>query len=494
MTLPDRLYTAAQSRTLDQAAMGAGIPGTQLMERAGEAALRLAVRLWPQAESPLIVCGGGNNGGDGFVFARRARELGMRPRVWLLADPERLRGDARRAWERLRESDVPVEAYVPGMRPEGDYLVDALFGIGLQRPLEGPWAAAVAAMNDSDTPVLAVDLPSGLHADSGAVLGCAVRARATISFITLKRGMFTHEGPEHCGEIHYDSLGVSEEILHCEPPAACLLRHPAWRLPRRRRDGHKGEHGHLLVVGGDIGYSGAARMAAEAALRAGAGLVSVATRAAHAAVLNLGRPEIMAHPSEDSQALRALLERVDGVVVGPGLGHGDWAAMVLETLTTWEGPLVVDADALVQAERLGREGGWRVFTPHPGEAARLLGTPVAEVQADRFAALAHLRCLAPGHWLLKGCGSLLAEEGDDCPWVCAHGNPGMGSGGMGDVLSGVLGGLLVQGRRMGWPPGALVRLGVALHAAAADRAAAEAGERGLLATDLLPFIRKMVNP
>ncbi len=493
MTLPAHLYTAAQSRALDQAAMAAGIPGIQLMERAGEAVLRLAVRYWPGAERPLVICGTGNNGGDGFVFARRARELGLRPRVWLVGKTARIRGDARQAWERLRRTDVPVESYVPGMCPEGDYLVDALFGTGLERPLTGPWAAVVTAMNDSALPVLAVDLPSGVHADSGAVLGCAVRAQATMTFIGLKRGMFTHQGPEHCGEIHYDDLGVPPAVLAAEPPAARLLRHPAWELPRRRRDSHKGEHGHVLVVGGEVGFSGAARMAAEAALRVGAGLVSVATRAAHAAVLNLGRPELMVHPSEDPQILRTLLERVDVVVVGPGLGQGEWATMVLETLAAWEGPLVVDADALVRAEQLGREGGWRVFTPHPGEAARLLGISVAEVQADRFTTLDRLRRLASGHWLLKGCGSLLAEEGDDCPWICAHGNPGMGSGGMGDVLSGVLGGLLAQGLRTGWSPGAMVRVAVALHAAAGDRAAADGGERGLLAGDLMRHIREMVN-
>lgn len=491
--LPDALYTAAQVRAMDRALMEGGTPGIELMNRAGRAAFAEAMRRWPDADHITVLCGTGNNGGDGFVFARLAHEAGCAVRVLLVGERDRIRGDARLAWEAMGAAGITAEPFA-GDLGAADLLVDGLFGTGLDREVTGTHRAAIDALNGHGAPVLALDLPSGLHADSGTVLGTAVRATATVTFVALKRGMFTADGPDHCGEITLDDLGAPPGFFDDHPPAARLLRFPPTPLPRRRRNSHKGVFGHVLVVGGDAGMPGAARLAAEAALRSGAGLVSVATHPVHAPFLNLGRPELMVHPLEEGGDLAELLTRATVVAVGPGLGRGAWGQAAIRALAGWRGPLVVDADALGHLEALTAVGDpeWRVFTPHPGEAARLLETTAGEVQRDRFRALEALTALAPGHWLLKGCGTLVASPGAPVR-VCADGNPGMASGGMGDVLTGLTAGLLAQAASSGWAPAQAVDLAVAVHARAGDLAARE-GERGLAAADLFPWIRRLMNP
>ncbi len=493
-SLPDALYTAAQVRAMDRALMDRGIPGIELMNRAGRAAFTEAMRRWPDADRITVLCGTGNNGGDGFVFARLAREAGCAVRVLLVGEAERIRDDARLAWEAMDAAGITAEPFA-GDLGAADLLVDGLFGTGLDRDVAGPYRAAIDALNEHEAPLLALDLPSGLHADSGAVLGAAVKATVTVTFVALKRGLFTAEGPDHCGEVILDDLGAPAGFFADHPPATRLLRFPPASLPRRRRNSHKGEFGHVLVVGGDAGMPGAARLAAEAALRSGAGLVSVATHPAHAPFLNLGRPELMVHPLEERGDLVELLSRATVVAVGPGLGRGVWGRAAIRALAGWQGPLVVDADALGHLEALMSVGDpeWRVFTPHPGEAARLLGTTAREVQRDRFRALEALTALAPGHWLLKGCGTLIASPGTPVR-VCADGNPGMAGGGVGDVLTGLTAGLLAQAASSGWAPAQVVDLAVAVHARAGDHAAREGGERGLAAADLFPRIRRLLNP
>ena len=250
--LPDALYTAAQVRALDRALMDAGIPGIELMNRAGRAAFTVAMRRWPDADRITVLCGTGNNGGDGFVFARLAHEAGCMVRVVLVGEVERIRGDARLAWEAMTAAGLGAVPF-DGELGEADLVVDALFGTGLDREVSGPHRCAIDAMNGHGAPVLALDLPSGLHADSGAVLGAATRAAATVTFVALKRGMFTADGPDHCGEISLDTLGAPQGFFDDHPPAARLLRHPVAPLPRRRRNSHKGDFGHVLVVGGDAG-------------------------------------------------------------------------------------------------------------------------------------------------------------------------------------------------------------------------------------------------
>lgn len=490
--LPHALYRAEQVRALDRSAIEThGIPGLALMERAGAAAFRLLRTRWPGVRRVAVLCGTGNNGGDGFVVARLARTAGLEVTLLQLGDPERIRGDARTSLQAFRALGGESRPF-DGLPRETELVVDGVFGTGLEREVSGRWRQALEQVNRHPAPVLALDIPSGLHSDSGRALGVAVHAEATISFIGLKQGMFTGDGPAYCGEIRFDALAVPAVIYSREILAARRLdwAQQATRLSPRRRTVHKGDCGHLLVVGGDLGFSGAARLAAEAGARTGAGLVTLATRPEHAPLTNLQRPELMCHGVDAPAQLEPLLQRASVVAVGPGLGRGGWSRGLLERVLATPLPLVVDADALnlLAASPLKRDD-W-VLTPHPGEAARLLGTSVAEIQSDRFAAVVRLQQRYGGSVVLKGAGSLVLGPSRRPPGVCSDGNPGMASGGMGDLLTGIIGAFMAQG----FEPEQAAGLGVCLHAAAADRAAADGGERGLLASDLMPGIRRLVNP
>lgn len=487
--LPYALYTAAQVRALDQAAIASHCPGAELMQRAGQAAYDLLRRRWPAARRLSVLCGPGNNGGDGYVVARLAQGDGLEVRVLQLGDESRLSPEATQMREAWRQSGGSGAAFRELPR-NTDLIVDALLGIGLERPLAGDWAAAVQAVNAQRAPVLAIDIPSGLHADTGRVLGYAVRATATLSFIGLKQGLFTGAGPEYGGEIHFASLGIPASLYGREILAARRLDWAkiACQVPRRPRDAHKGDLGHVLVVGGASGFSGAARLAGEGALRAGAGLVSVATHPAHAAVLNLGRPELMVAAVTTPGDLAPLLARATVVAIGPGLGQGPWGRELLPPVLAAGKPLVLDADALNWlAQHAMRREDW-VLTPHPGEAARLLGCSPAEVQADRFSAVRRLRDAFGGTLVLKGAGTLVMGAGRRPPGVCSQGNPGMASGGSGDVLTGMVAAFLARGLAAE----DAAEAAVCLHAAAGD-AAARAGEQGMLASDLIAAIRPTLN-
>jgi NAD(P)H-hydrate epimerase len=488
--LPGRLYRAEQVRAMDRYAIEQlGIPGIELMRRAGAAAFAALRRRWPCARTLSVLCGAGNNGGDGYVLARLALEAGMDVRAYPLSPPDALQGDALAAFLEYREAGGPVLDFVPVDFEGAEVLADGLLGTGLSRPVEGLYAEVIRGVQRFRGGVLALDIPSGLDADTGRVWGVAVKADVTVSFVGLKRGLFTGEGPEHCGERVFDGLSLPVEAQAGQAPSARLL--PPWTqgLPRRSRGGHKGHYGHVLVVGGAPGFCGAARMAAEAAARVGAGLVSVATHPEHAALLNAGRPELMCHGVAAAEGLRPLLARASVAAVGPGLGLGQagWGRVLFEAMLDSGLPLVVDADALnlLALSPMKRED-W-VLTPHPGEAARLLQTTTAAVQADRFAAVAALQARFGGTVLLKGAGTLIQGPGG-VPAVCAQGNPGMASGGMGDVLTGVIAGLLAQG--LGFTEAA--EEGARLHGMAGDKAAGD-GERGLLAGDLMPWLRQLVN-
>lgn len=483
------LYTAEQTRALDRVAMESfAIPGYTLMGRAGAALLRVALERWPRAERWALVCGTGNNGGDGYVAARLAREAGLKVSVWQLGDPATVRGEAAQALADLRAAGIEPTTFDPAGLARADLVVDALLGTGLARPVEGAWAQAIAAINASGLPVLAVDIPSGLSADRGVALGTAVRAAVTVSFIGRNRGLYTGEALDHVGEVVFAGLGVPAAVYARVSAAARLLeRTPGEALGRRSRNAHKGAFGHVLVVGGNEGLGGAARLAAEAAARTGAGLVSLAVAPVHGAGLIAGRPELMARGVGSPTELDPLLERASVVALGPGLGQGPWGEALWEAVLASERPLVMDADALnLLARQPACRQDW-ILTPHPGEAARLLGSSAAEVQADRFAAVAELQRRYGGVAVLKGAGTLV--QADEAPvGVCAAGNPGMASGGMGDVLTGVIAGLLAQGASIR----EAAELGVWTHGRAADRAAA-AGERGLLAGDVIAALRPLVN-
>lgn len=486
------IYRVAEVRELDRRAIqDHGIPGYTLMTRAATAALRKLRARWPRAQRIRVVCGAGNNAGDGYVLARLAKTVGLDVRVGYVCDPAELTADARTAFAEAHAAGVPIAAFNARLCADADVLVDALLGIGLERPVVDEWAKAIAAMNSAAAPIIALDIPSGLHADSGAVLGCAIRAELTVTFITLKLGLFIGQGPDLIGQLSLAPLDIPQALFSDLVPAASLMEPTGLRaaLPAARaRTAHKGQFGHVLMIGGQAGMSGAVRLAAEAALRCGAGLVSVATDPAHATVLNAGRPELMCHGVATVAELEPLLARATTLVVGPGLGQGPWAQQLLSVVWESQLPLIIDADALnLLAQAPQRREHW-VLTPHPGEAARLLGQSVRDIQADRLAAVAELQKRYGGVVVLKGAGSLIADRVK--MRLCAAGNPGMASAGMGDVLSGVIGALCAQGLALA----DAAATAVMLHGLAGDAAAATGGERGMLAADLLPELRRLMNP
>ena len=488
--LPRALYTAAQVREFDRLAIEQyQVAGLELMERAGAATLALVRERWPTVRRIVVLAGTGNNGGDGFVVARLAQQAGMQACVLQLGDRERLRGDARVNAERWLAADGVWQPF-DGIPANAELVVDAMLGTGLERDVAGTWASAIAAVNGSGLPCVAVDVPSGLHSDSGIVMGIAIRASVTLSFIGLKQGLFTADGPDCAGDIAFDGLGVPASVYASSVLSARRIDWERSRtlLPRRRRNSHKGHFGHVVVIGGNHGMGGAARLAAEAALRVGSGLVSLATRPGHVAAVLAARPEIMVHGVDDPRQLAAQLRACSVIAIGPGIGSDDWALGLWHAALEAGRPLVVDADALrLLAAAPCTRDDW-VLTPHPGEAAALLGSCSAEIAADRFAAAGLVLGRYGGVTVLKGAGTLVCGA-DQAPLaVCDGGNPGMASAGMGDVLTGMIAGLRAQG--LGARDAAEV--GVCLHAAAGDRVAL-AGERGMLAGDLVAVLRETMS-
>jgi hydroxyethylthiazole kinase-like uncharacterized protein yjeF len=432
-----------------------------LMERAGAAVAAAARAMLDEAKGPiLIVAGPGNNGGDGLVAARFLRQQGCDVTV-------------------VRAGNEPI--------PERDWrlVIDALFGIGLTRAIEGTFATAVERINALSCPVLAIDIPSGLCADTGRVLGTAVRATRTISFIAGKPGLYTLEGPDHCGDILVDTLGVA-----LGDPEGRLISTELFRnllLPRKRNT-HKGDYGRVGIVGGAPGMAGAALLAGRAALQLGAGRVYVGMLERLA--VDPLQPELMLRAANETPGL------ADVLAIGPGLGQATEALDLLRRVVDSTLPRVFDADALnllaahpVLLGKVSRGDTPPVLTPHPAEAARLLGTTTDAVQADRLAAALELALRHRAVVVLKGCGSVVATpEGQ---WfINATGNAGLASAGSGDALTGMIAALLAQH----WPPLAATLAAVHLHGAAADTLAAEGiGPIGLTANELIPAARNLLN-
>lgn len=516
--LPRRLYRAQDVQRLDQIAIKRhGIDGFKLMQRAGQVVFTAVLEHWPQTRLIRVFAGSGNNAGDGYVVARLAHEHGLQCEVICIGDPQRLQGDAAKAHQWAAEADismVSLEQFLTGNDSASStttnhtIIIDALLGTGLDRPVSGAYADAIAIINEGTVPVVAVDIPSGLSADTGCPLGAAVLADLTVTFIGLKQGLLTGQGRDFVGAIIFSNLDVPDEIyIPPDAPVATALRidiNDATRhLAPRALSSHKAMHGHVLVLGGESGYGGAALLAAEAALRTGAGLVSVVTRSVHRPALLARRPELMVVGTEDAHSadqLANLLQKASVIVVGPGLGTGDWSRqLLLQALaaqTQQQTPLVIDADGLrllaekpAASTRVKRDN-W-ILTPHPGEAAQLLQCSTQEVQADRFAAVRALQSKWGGNCLLKGSGSLLCSPQAEAPILLStEGNPGMATAGMGDVLSGIIGSLVAQGLTLADS----LKCGVVIHGEAADLAVEQTGPRGLVASDLFAYIQRLVNP
>ncbi len=460
-----------------------------LMARAGQAGWRCVLKHWPQAQRIAVACGPGNNGGDGYVLAKHAHESGRDVCVLRLQAPATPL--AQRACDEYIASGGRIVEAANALR-DAELIVDALFGIGLSRAPDADAATLINAINAHPAPVLALDVPSGIDARSGSAPGAAIVADRSLQFIARHRGLRTGAALDHAGELELATLDLPASVFDGVDAAAFAYRADAAHdfFPLRSRDSHKGRNGHVLCVGGDAGSGGAILLAADAALHGGAGLVSVATRAAHVPALLARRPEAMAHAVENVDAMARLIERADVIAVGPGLGQGEWGRSLFDAVLACDKPRVFDADALnLLAQATRRLTTRDVITPHPGEAARLLGIATVDVQRDRFAAAQALCERYGAQVVLKGAGSIVASP-DGRPAVICAGNPGMAVGGMGDLLTGCIGALLAQG----FSSRDAAIAGTLLHAAAGDAAAREDGERGLLPSDLLPWLRRLANP
>ena len=483
---PLSLHDAAQVRALDARLMAAGTSGAVLMQRAAQAAWRALRRRWPQVRKLCVLAGPGNNAGDGYLLAVLARRAGWDVQVYSLADPARLRDAAAQAYAEACAQGLQVQPWHAEAVLDG-LLVDAMLGTGLAGELREPYASAVARINASGLPCLALDIPSGLCADTGRLWGAAVRADLTVTFIALKLGLFTGAGPDQVGELCFADLQADAALCAAAPAMAQrLTAGNLQRLPARPRTTHKGRCGRLLVVGGERGYGGAALLAAQSGLRGGAGMVSLATREEHVAGALARCPELMVRGLLSSGQLLALLPGHDVLVVGPGLGQGAWGRSLLTAAAQFEGAQVWDADALnlLAAGRVQIRAG-AVLTPHPGEAARLLGCSLVEVQDDRPAAALRLAQRYQAVVVLKGAGSLVTDG--HTLRLCEHGHPAMAGPGLGDVLAGLIGALLAQG--LAALPAS--ELAVWLHARAGERLG-QAG-RGLLASELVGVIRELLE-
>lgn len=490
-SLPHSLYRAQQIKENEgQAAELAGSSLYGLMKRAGDACYKVFKTHFPDAQNVLVLTGKGNNGGDGYVFAAIAKDAGLSVQLCQIGDAADLTGDAAQARNAWRVEQGVIDEIPQADFTGADVIVDALLGTGLSGPVRAEYQHLIENINQAGKPVLSVDIPSGLNADTGAVSNSAVKATATVTFVGLKQGLFTGRAAEHCGQIYFSGLGITEQFAALTASSAQRVYYSQLSklLPQRSRSSHKGLFGRTLLIGGNLGMPGALRLAGEAALRTGSGLVKVLTRRENQLAVIAGRPELMlAEFDLKKTSGRTLCGWATNLVVGPGLGCDDWAKQLFDYVLESDLATVLDADGLnLLANAPLSKNNW-ILTPHPGEAAKLLGCSTSKVEEDRFTAVRNLQRRFGGVVILKGAGTLICDEQQI--YVANVGNPGMASGGMGDVLSGIIGGLLAQGLNLQQA----AMLGVCIHGLAADLAAQE-NERGLLASDLFPYIRKLVNP
>lgn len=504
--LPQQLYSAEQVREHEPlAAQRANVSMWQLMQRAGEAGWQLLAKQLPQGSRIAVFCGVGNNGGDGYVLAVQAQLAGHEVRVYAAATPQTAEGRA--ACEQWLQQGGSIEALHEWHDFDPDWLVDGLLGTGLQRPVTGELAECIEAMNEATLPILALDIPSGLHANTGMVLGVAVKAKFTLTMVALKKGLVTGMAADYVGELHCNDLGIQREFRVLVEPQAWLLQQAqlAQLIPPRQHVCHKGSFGHVLIIGGSAGMAGAAFLAASAALRTGAGKVTVICEPGQ----ELGwlqQPELMVRglPAH-AAAAEALLEAASVVAIGPGLGQGSWGKAWWQRFCarSQEKPIaaVIDADALnflaaqlATGEELPLAEG-AIYTPHPGEAARLLQCSTADIGNNRWLAAATLQELLNGTVVLKGAGSIISSA-DNCA-VSTYGCPAMAAAGMGDVLTGIIAGLLAQQSALAIPAYSVVEAGVMLHGLAGEYAAfnedtEQLRSRGIVASELIQALAKVL--
>jgi len=507
--LPSELYSVASVIALERIAIDLfHVCDYTLMQRAGTAVFEVLRDRYAECRHILVVCGAGNNAGDGYVVARLAKQAGLDVTVVSLIDTAKLGGPAKRACQDWCEVGA-LSAVDHDVLSDADIVVDAMLGTGLKRDLDDEWAAWIAAINHASKPVIAVDVPSGLYADTGCTSNAgAVRAELTISFIGLKQGLFTAQAGDFCGQVLLDTLGLGDEILsQVEADALLLQQQTLSSLSRRRASSNKGSFGHVLIVGGNQGMPGAIVLAARAALRTGAGKVTVITHPDNLQTVVNAVPEAMIKTCADQAEADEVfadvfMAGITHIAVGPGLGTDDWSVTLLKHCIAAAKPLLIDADGLNLVAAHQGEAGFRIetpliITPHPGEAARLLEPQhgKVDIQQNRFESVRLLQSMFssaadhPSIVILKGYGSLI-DDGEKIR-VCHAGNAAMASAGMGDVLSGIIAALWAQAETTGMNAIDAAEIGVCLHACTADRVT-DGGTRGLLASDITDHLHELL--
>ena len=486
--IPFPVFSREQVRNLETLAIQEhDIKSYDLMQQAGKAALKLIQSHYPNAKNVLIIAGGGNNAGDGYVLARLLKNSDIHCVVMPVVPLTKLRGDAMRAQNEFAIHDG-LDTELSTHLPACDLIIDAIFGIGLTRPIEGQFAEIVEAINRTPAPVLSLDIPSGLNADTGNSNGPTVYANTTLSFVGVKSGLLTGEARNFTGDVAVDTLGIPDTLIDSADKLGFTLPNPTPNqlLAPRKESSYKNNHGHVLIVGGNIGYPNAARLAGEAAARTGAGLVSIATHPESVAPIAAGCASLMVKGIQDPKELNSLLSKADAVVIGPGLGQDKWAQKIFASVIETQLPIVVDADALHLLSKNPSKGDHWVLTPHPGEAAQLLSCNKEEIQLHRLTSVLAIQEQYGGMTILKGSGSLTCF--DQKIGFCTSGNASLATGGTGDVLAGIIAGLLAQGASLE----DATHCGIMLHGRAAEMVSTK-GSRGILAQDLFPALYQLVN-
>lgn len=461
-----------------------------LMERAGNAVFEHIQRVYPHSHKIDVYCGSGNNGGDGYVVARLAKQEGYSVTLFQLGSVAKPDSDAAKAVQLWLEIGGEINEFEKDSLIQSDLIVDALLGTGFSGELRKEYSEVITTINNADVDTLSIDVPSGLNANTGQISNVCVEAKYTISFIGQKRGLYTGQAAQYTGEVVFAGLGVSEAFYKINHSNCKIITRAdiAQILKPRSKTMHKGQNGRVACLGGDRGMFGAIRLTSESCARVGAGLTRVVTQPENVSALVSARPEIMVFDWRgNSNEINDHLEWCDVIAIGPGLGQTSWGRSLVGYSRTVEKPVVYDADALTLLAKTPDFNRRRVITPHPGEAARLLHCTIEEVESDRFASVKRLQRKYGGVVVLKGAGTLVYDG--TSYWVCNAGNPGMATGGMGDVLTGIIAGLISQGLSLEEAS----CVGVWIHSTAADLSAQQEGERGLLASDLFPYIRKLVN-
>ena len=499
------LYTSKQTKILDRLAIKEqGLTAFSLMEEAANFSFNTLLSYWPDTKQVFTFCGKGNNAGDGYLVASLAKELGLESFVVQISKQENLSKHSSKAFKISRSSGVKFITLksFKKMSLNKAVLVDALLGTGIRGNVKKTISDVIKIINQKSTyhPVLSIDIPSGVCADSGKILGAAIMANLTTTFIGRKRGCYTSTGKSNSGKIEFSNLGIKKTILNKVISNCYILdmEKSLAKILNRPKNSHKGNFGHTLIIGGDRGYGGAAILASKAAIMSGSGLVSLATKKEHVSAALTSCPEIMVNGVNSGQDLENLLEKPDTIVIGPGLGQSAWSEQMLQK-TFIEAkkrnlPVVMDADALNLLAKLKLASGAPkklVITPHPGEAAKLLNRSVQTIQEDRFKSVKDLEKKLGTVTVLKGSGSLVCSRRNATQkiGVCSAGNPGMAKGGMGDILSGLIGSFISQGLNLIDATEAAVDI----HSKAADITELEMGELGLLPSDVLNNVRYLLK-